>query len=63
MPIALRFAPPAAATVLRLFRGTVRPGELEPYIDEAQAGTLADTEAGAGPTALYLAPSTRRTGS
>lgn len=52
----IRFAPPSEATVLRLFRGTVRPGELEPYIEESRAGTIADTAAGRGPNAIYLAP-------
>ena len=32
LAFAIRFAPPSAATVLRLFRGSVRPGELEEYI-------------------------------
>ncbi len=52
----IRFAPPSAATILRVFRGSVRPGELEPYIEESRAGTIADTEAGRGPNAIYLAP-------
>jgi hypothetical protein len=52
----IRFASPSAATVLRLFRGSVRPGELETYIEESHAGTIADTEAGRGPNSIYLAP-------
>lgn len=56
LAFAIRFAPPSAATVLRLFRGSVRPGELGPYIEESRAGTIADTEAGRGPNAIYLAP-------
>jgi heme-degrading monooxygenase HmoA len=56
LAFAIRFAPPSAATVLRLFRGRVRPGELEPYIEDSRAGTIADTEAGRGPNAIYLAP-------
>jgi heme-degrading monooxygenase HmoA len=52
----VRFGTPSAATVLRLFRGRVRPGELEPYIEESLAGTIADTAAGSGPNAIYLAP-------
>ena len=55
LAFAIRFASPSAATVLRLFRGHVRPGELEPYIEESRAGTIADTEAGRGPNAIYLA--------
>jgi heme-degrading monooxygenase HmoA len=56
LAFAIRFAPPSAATILRVFRGSVRPGELEPYIEESRAGTIADTEAGRGPNAIYLAP-------
>jgi hypothetical protein len=41
--------------VLRIFRGAVRDGELDAYIGEARAGTIADIEAGHGPHALYLA--------
>jgi heme-degrading monooxygenase HmoA len=52
----VRFGTPSAATVLRFFRGRVRRGELEPYIEESLAGTIADTEAGRGPNAIYLAP-------
>ena len=44
--------PPA---LLRFFRGEVRPGELDAYVDETRAGTLADAEAGRGPCMLYLA--------
>lgn len=40
--------------VLRLVEGTVRPGELETYVDEARRGTVADRDAGRGPLALYL---------
>jgi hypothetical protein len=41
--------------VLRIFRGRVRAGELEAYVDEAASGTRADAAAGYGPLALYLA--------
>jgi len=40
--------------VLRLVEGTVRPGELGAYVDEARRGTVADRDAGRGPLALYL---------
>ena len=40
--------------VLRLVEGTVRPGELAAYVDEARRGTIADRDAGRGPLALYL---------
>jgi hypothetical protein len=45
----------ADATVLRVFRGTVRDGALDEYVELARAGTLADMSAGTGPQALYLA--------
>lgn len=53
--IALGFDLATPPTVLRLFLGQVRPGELAPYIEDARAGTLADARAGRGPCALYLA--------
>lgn len=43
-----------APAVLRLVEGTVRPGELAAYVEEARLGTIADREAGRGPLALYL---------
>jgi len=42
--------------VLRVFRGTVREGALDRYVELARAGTLSDMAAGIGPIALYLAP-------
>lgn len=53
--IALPFELAEPPTLLRLFRGEVRPGELDAYVEETKAGTLADTEAGRGPSVLYLA--------
>jgi len=44
--------PPA---LLRLFRGTVRPGELDDYVAEVLVGTQADADSGGGPCSLYLA--------
>ncbi|MFL5644481.1 MAG: hypothetical protein ACJ78L_03940, partial [Chloroflexota bacterium] len=44
--------PPA---LLRLFRGTVRPDELDDYVAEVRAGTQADADSGRGPCSLYLA--------
>jgi hypothetical protein len=41
--------------LLRLFRGTVRPGELDDYVEEVRVGTQADADGGRGPCALYLA--------
>ena len=43
-----------SARLLRVFRGQVRPGELDRYVDEAEAGTRADAAAGRGPIALFL---------
>ena len=53
--IALPFEVSEPPSLLRMFRGEVRPGELDAYVDETRAGTLADAEAGRGPCALYLA--------
>jgi heme-degrading monooxygenase HmoA len=53
--IDLPFATDQPPALLRMFRGEVKPGELESYIAEARAGTLADAEAGRGPVTLYLA--------
>jgi hypothetical protein len=54
LAVLLRFDPAPPATLLRLFQGTVRAGELDAYVAEARAGTLADAGAGRGPSALYL---------
>jgi len=53
--IELPFATGEPSALLRVFRGEVRPGELEAYIAETEAGTLADAAAGRGPAVLYLA--------
>ena len=57
LPIAIDLAFDAAddVTVLRVYRGRIRAGELEAYVAEARAGTTADDAAGRGPTALHLA--------
>lgn len=57
LPLALhlRFERPEAPRILRVFRGEVRPGQLEAYVDAARAGTYADASAEHGPHALYLA--------
>jgi hypothetical protein len=46
-----RAAPPI---ILRVYRGQVRPGELEAYVEEAHDGTLADGRTNEGLVALYL---------
>ena len=53
--IELPFATGQPSALLRLFRGEVRPGELDAYIEETRAGTLADGAAGRGPAVLFLA--------
>lgn len=55
LDVMLRFSGGRPSTLLRLFRGQVKPGELAAYIEEARAGTMADVEAERGPAALYLA--------
>jgi hypothetical protein len=40
--------------ILRVYRGLVRPGELDAYVQEARDGTLADAASNAGLVALYL---------
>lgn len=54
LEVALGLVQPTEPQVLRIFRGAVREGELNAYVDEARAGTIADIEAGHGPHALYL---------
>ena len=49
LDLLLRFPEAPPSTLLRLFRGQVKPGELAAYIDEARAGTLADVKAERGP--------------
>ena len=41
-------------SILRVFRGRVRPGELDAYLAEVQSGTLADIARDYGPSALFL---------
>ena len=55
LDVALTFDPPEPPTLLRVFRGVVRRGELDAYVAEARAGTEADAAAGRGPCSLYLA--------
>lgn len=42
------------ARLLRVFRGQVRPGELDRYVTEVEAGARADADAGFGPLSLVL---------
>jgi heme-degrading monooxygenase HmoA len=40
--------------ILRVYRGQVRPGELDAYVEEARDGTLLDAATNEGLVALYL---------
>jgi hypothetical protein len=40
--------------ILRVLRGQVRPGELEPYIADVRHGVELDAQAAHGPAALFL---------
>jgi hypothetical protein len=53
--LTLAFDDEAPATILRVFHGRTRPDDLESYIADANAGTIADAEAQRGPLALFLA--------
>lgn len=41
--------------ILRIFRGVVRDGHMDQYVEAAQRGTREDMAAGTGPLALFLA--------
>lgn len=49
-----RFERSEPARILRLFRGRVRPGELDPYVADARAGMLADAIVNDGLVAFAL---------
>jgi heme-degrading monooxygenase HmoA len=54
LAIDMTYDRPAAPTILRVYRGRVRPGELDNYIEEARAGALADAHVNPGLVALYM---------
>jgi len=56
MPLALavEFERSEPSSILRVFSGQTRPGELAPYVEDARSGTYADVMAAHGPAALYL---------
>jgi hypothetical protein len=56
LAVDLPFDRPEPAQVLRVFRGQVREGELDLYVEEARNGTLADAAGPHGPLGLYLGP-------
>jgi len=45
---------PAPPRVLRLFRGRVREGELDAYVDDVHVGAMRDAQAIEGMLALYV---------
>lgn len=49
-----RFDRPEPARILRLFRGRVRPGELDAYVSDSRAGMLADAMVNDGLVAFAL---------
>ena len=49
-----RFERPEPARILRVFRGTARPGELDDYVVEARNGMSADSEVNDGLIAFAL---------
>lgn len=53
--IDLRADTRTAPAVLRVFRGVIRPGEVDRYLDAARDGALADMAAGHGPDAYFVA--------
>ena len=57
LPVAVTLEPAEASriSILRVVSGITRAGQLDGYLDEARAGTLADRAVGEGPLALYLA--------
>lgn len=54
LAVDLPFERADVAQVLRVFRGKVREGELDLYVEEARNGTLADAAGPHGPLGLYL---------
>jgi hypothetical protein len=57
LPVAVTLEPAEASriSIMRVVSGITRAGQLDGYLDEARAGTLADRAIGEGPLALYLA--------
>ena len=56
LEIVFQASPDDMPALMRLARGTVRAGELEPYVEAARAGAAEDVARGTGPMAFYLAP-------
>jgi len=56
LAVHLRFDRPEPARILRVFHGTVRPGELDAYVADARTGTMADAVVNDGLVAFALGP-------
>jgi len=54
LSLALTFEDAEPAAILRVFRGRTRADDLDSYVADAHAGTLADSAAQHGPLALFL---------
>jgi hypothetical protein len=56
LAVHFRFDRSDPARILRVFRGTVRPGELDAYVADARSGTMADAVVNDGLVAFALGP-------
>jgi len=52
--VAERFAGAGEPRILRVFRGRVRPGELDEYVSDLRDGAALDAASGDGPTSIHL---------
>jgi len=52
--VALAFAPPDGALIMRIFRGRAQQSRSAEYLEAVREGTLEDVAAGRGPIALFL---------
>ncbi len=53
--VVLKPVEPSRISIMRVVSGITRAGQLDDYVEDARAGTLADRALGEGPLALYLA--------
>jgi hypothetical protein len=61
LAIALRFPSESPARVLRIFRGEVKDGFVDEYLEAARTGAEADATHGEGPLGLFLGLAGERT--
>lgn len=54
LEVSQQFAAAESARILRILRGTVRPGEITAYFDDVQAGVQFDAARPDGPVCLHL---------